>query len=166
MEYNNWLDCITPAVIAVIGGIWTFVQSRIQKANTRAEVYNRFQEKFKDFQDRLPSRINERNKNGNYSFRPESEEEKDNYNRIIESYWWLVFDEWVVCCREAKNCCHRLWKEYYSKGVQNALERREFKDALFRLVRKENSFLGCDNEFLDEIKRLYQEKYGKELFKN
>ena len=157
------IDIATPIVIAFFGAAWTIIQSIIQAANTRAEVYNRFQEKFKEFQNNLPSWINNRDNKGNLD-EPKSEKEKAEFNRTIESYWWLVFDEWVVCCCEAKLSCKVLWKKYYSKGVQNALERMYFKEALYRLVRKKNSFLGHDDDFLDEIKRLYKEKYNKDLF--
>ena len=157
------IDLLTPIVIGIIGAAWTFIQSRIQAANTRAEVYNHFQEKFKEFQSKLPTWINQRDRNGNLS-QPQNEKEKAEFNRTIESYWWLVFDEWVVCCRVSKFTCKKLWKNYYSNGVLNALERQYFKEAFFRLVKKKNSFLGHDEEFENEIKRLYREKNNKELY--
>ena len=156
-------DYITALAIAIVGGVWAYIQSKIQKANTRAEVYNQFQEKFKEFQSKLPSWINKRDEDGKLS-EPQGEEEKAEFNRTIESYWWLVFDEWVVCCQEARYSCRRLWRRYYSKGIQNALERDYFVEALSRLVKRENSFLGHDAEFLYEIKKLYKEKYDIELF--
>ena len=161
LKFKDFLapECIYTLIIALVGAVWAIVQSRNQKANTRAEVYNHFQEKFKEFQSKLPEWINERDENGKRTGRPKDEKEW----RIIESYWWLVFDEWVVCLREAKSC-KSLWDNYYSKGVQNALESDFFEEALHRLVKRENSFLGHDDEFRNDVNILYKEKYGIELF--
>ncbi len=159
-------DLYVPIAIAAVGAFWTIRQSKIQTANTRAEVFNHFQGKFKEFQGKLPTWINQRTKSEVLIGRPKDKKEKEELDRTIESYWWLVFDEWVVCCKEAKYSCQGLWNKYYSKGIQNALdpEREYFEEALLRLVRKKNSFMGHDDEFLDEIKKLYKEKYGIELF--
>lgn len=160
---ESLVSLLTPIVIAVVGAIWTYSQYRIQKSYNNAQIYWEFQQRFKEFQALLPAGINQKDGNGNYSYVP-PEGERERYNRVIEQYWWLVFDEWFICCRECKSC-RSLWKDYYSNGVIDALERADFREALKRLLAKGNSFLGQDRDFSVEIDQLYKKQNGgKSLF--
>lgn len=159
-----FIELLVPVVIAGVGAIWTVTQYQIQKAYNKSSTHLAFQQQFKAFQSTLPKDINSRDENGNFNYQP-PEGQKLDFNRKIEAYWWLVFDEWFVCCSQCKSC-KSLWKDYYSQGVLNALEMPFFKDALFRLTKHKNSFLGQDESFKNEINRLYMKKHnGKELFK-
>lgn len=157
---------ITPIVVFFVGAGWTISQHMIQQSYNKVRIYHEFQDRFKQFQSKLPDRINEKDpQTGKYCYEP-PENEKDKFNRLLETYWWLVFDEWFVCCKECKWSCKSLWNNYYSKGVIDALQRENFKEALGRLLKLNNSFLGQDSNFAEDINQLYKKEYGVNLFKD
>lgn len=158
-----FIDLLVPFFITAVGAIWTVTQYQIQKAYNKSSTHLAFQQQFKAFQSTLPKDINSRDEEGNFNYAPPSDQKLD-FNRKIEAYWWLVFDEWFICCNQCRSC-KSLWRDYYSHGVINALEMPFFKDALLRLTKHGNSFLGQDEAFKDEINRLYMKKNKIELFK-
>lgn len=123
----------------------------------KVRLYIDFQNQFKNFQSKLPADINKKDSDGNYNWK--SQDDKD--RRLIESYWWLVFDEWLACKKISK-LYKSLWK-HYEKGVLDALERKEFRDAFERLVKNQNSFMGYDKEFCNTINAIYREKHNTDF---
>lgn len=160
---NHWVALTSPVVIALIGGVWTITQFRIQQAYSKAKIHFEFQQQYKAFRLSLPNEINNKDKEGNYNYCPPQGKELE-YERKLQGYWWFVFDEWFICCKQCKRSCKSLWDDYYSKGVLSALERSDFRKALVDLIELENSFLGQDRAFKTEINKLYMEKHKSVIF--
>ena len=157
MEPSFVLTLIS-ALIALFSALCLFFSVRSDYHIAKVKLYIAFQNQFKAFQSKLPADINKKDPtSGKYSWMPNTDEEK----RLIESYWWFVFDEWLACTKITK-LYKSLWN-HYKKGVLDALERDAFKEAFKTLVRNQNSFMGYDKKFCNAINAIYREKYNENL---
>lgn len=145
MEASTIIN-IASTVIAAMSVLCLLISVIIDRGIAKVKLYTDFQNQFKNFQSKLPADINKKDPNtGKYSWMPKTEEEK----RLIESYWWFVFDEWLACTKITK-LYKSLWK-HYKKGLLDALEREAFKDAFKTLAKNQNSFMGYDKKFCNAI---------------
>lgn len=121
-------------------------ENEIHKQNIllSIEIHRGFQKELHDIQKMLPPEVNEK------GWTPEKPEHK----RAITLYWYLVFDEWFICCKKSDGGLNYLWTEYYCNGVKSALKIEAFKNDIEPKLRKKYSFLGQSQEFYDEINRI------------
>ncbi len=118
----------------------------IKKQNTllSIEIHRGFQKELHDIQKMLPPEVNEK------GWIPEKSEHK----RAITLYWYLVFDEWFICCKKSNGDLNYLWTEYYCNGVKSALKIDAFKNDIEPKLNKKYSFLGQSKEFYEEVNRI------------
>ena len=155
---NSFVLALFSVLIATFSALCLYYSAIRDSRIAKVDLYLAFQNQFKAFQSKLPADINKKDsKTKQYTWMPTTKEEE----RLIESYWWLVFDEWLACNKITK-FKRSLWK-HYKKGVLDALERKAFRDAFSRLIKNQNSFMGYDDKFCKAINKIYRKKYKENL---
>ena len=150
---NSFDLTLFSVLIATFSALCLYYSVRRDSRIAKVDLYLAFQNQFKAFQSKLPADINKRDPvTKKYCWMPATKEEE----RLIESYWWLVFDEWLACNKIIK-FKRSLWK-HYKKGVSDALEREAFREAFRRLAKNRNSFMGYDDKFCKVINKIYWKK--------
>jgi hypothetical protein len=119
------------------------MQAEISRQQLTATIHHNFQERIRDIQHGFSSAINEE------GWMPESDAEL----RLIQLYWYVVFDEWFTCTKFLPQLT-KLWDDTYVEGVKSALRRKAFRDVLSGLFEGESSFLGHAIEFREVLEKI------------
>lgn len=78
-------------------------------------------------------------------------------DRLISSYWYLVFDCWFVCNKQGDKSLKNLWIDYYVNGAKSMIKIPAFRKNIVHKLEKRYSFLGTGEEFRKVILKLIQE---------
>jgi hypothetical protein len=75
-------------------------------------------------------------------------------DRLVSSYWYLVFDCWFVCNKQGDKSLKSLWVDYYIHGSESMLKIPAFRKNIVLKLEKKYSFLGTGEDFKIEIMKL------------
>ncbi len=130
------------------------VQIQLSLAQSRAHM--EFQGRIRELQKNFPHTISDAN----------FDTDDPLILRYITLYFFLVFDEFHVCQIISPGELGVLWREFYAKGVINALKRPAFRRRAIEMFAEEDeySFFGLKDVFQSEIERLYRNAYGHKLY--
>lgn len=142
------------AAICAVGLTWlTIKRAAVTK---RADIHSRFQSEIRAIQQQFSEKVND----------PENWSPTDSEKRYIRMYWYVVFDEWVICCKEDKSLA-TLWRQYYAPGVGSALKNKHFAGNIKELFNGQSALFGYRNEFRDAINAIYsKDNNGRMLIIN
>ena len=122
----------------------------------RADIHSRFQSEARTLLLKLSNSVNEPE-----NWQPSAEEQ-----RHIRMYWYLVFDEWVICNKEDPSLAD-LWQNYYLQGARSALRNPHFEASLKLMFDGQSAFFEQRNEFKQVINGLYAQLHsGRQLISN
>ena len=148
MELITAIASVSAAVSAIAAGTSSYLAWRTISRNDsikRAEIKTHFQGRIRSIQSELSSGVN----SGDQWCPTDAEK------RAIRLYWYTVFDEWLICCKEDK-CFRRLWDDYYVAGIKGAMRNRHFIEDLESMFDGESGLLGYRREFREQINNIYR----------
>jgi hypothetical protein len=140
---------IVSSLTAPISLVVAFKSFQYGKRAKLMDVHIKFQNDMRALQKLLPADVN----------KPDWIPATDEHDRVLYLYWYLVFDEWMVC-KKSNYGLDTLWDQFYANGVMSALRMAAFKKKLEKLLEGESSFLGLGREFRDDINDLCHKANG------
>jgi hypothetical protein len=154
----NWIiviDMLAPVISAITACIAVAISYKVVSRDNnvrRMDIHSKFQSEMREIQKSLPASVNDEN------WQPSTPKEK----RLLTMYWYLVFDEWLICTRGDKTL-QSLWNTYYINGVKSALRMAAFKKEIEVLMSGESTFLGHGEEFKKDLNEICRSVHGRNL---